>query len=238
MKKSDENQVINSIVELLNNIDYDLNFIYRGQSIDWPLIPSIARKSISEWGYETWYDLQNDLIRRFKKWSIPYVTQQPTNNVEWLVLAQHHGLPTSLLDWSTNCIKALFFSVEDESFDTQDGVLFAFDPTSWIYDISAHLKVTDREYPNNYEVFFPDAIDSRVVAQESCYTYYPMRNSKSRVKPLTEIKIFRNIKKLIIPAKAKRGCRIELSRLGITHMSMFPGLEGVSRTIKLNEEIF
>jgi len=51
---------------------------------------------------------------------------------EWLTLMQHYGLPTRLLDWTTNLLVALFFAVNDEK--NKDGAVFAFNPGSTLSD--------------------------------------------------------------------------------------------------------
>jgi hypothetical protein len=50
---------------------------------------------------------------------------------DWLVLMQHHGLPTRLLDWSTSILVAAFFAVHDPERMDRDGVLYALDPERW-----------------------------------------------------------------------------------------------------------
>lgn len=53
------------------------------------------------------------MLDQFKQRSIPYLKEHPANGFEWMFLAQHHRLPTRLLDWSTNALVALFFAAEN-----------------------------------------------------------------------------------------------------------------------------
>ena len=54
----------------------------------------------------------------------PYIDSVPTSAWNWLAIAQHHGLPTRLLDWSRNPLVAAFFAVERAHDD--DSVVYAF----------------------------------------------------------------------------------------------------------------
>ena len=83
--------------------------------------------------------------------------------------------------------------------------------------------------------FFPDHSNERLVAQESCFTIYPMPENTSRLRPLNKMMGQQGIKKLsmyIVPKKCKRHLRIELEKLGISHEAMFPSLDGVATSIR------
>lgn len=55
------------------------------------------------------------MLDLFKKKAEGYLQIEPRDNFEWLFLAQHYGLPTPLLDWSTDPLVALFFAMPKEN---------------------------------------------------------------------------------------------------------------------------
>tara|TARA_R110000868_G_C10959778_1_gene768395 strand:+ start:526 stop:1236 length:711 start_codon:yes stop_codon:yes gene_type:complete len=228
---------IDSIKDLINEIDLTVGSkMYRGQSnSEWSLIPSIARmhEALDDhgFGFSKWEDLEDYLLNHFKNYSAPFMDFNPSLDLEWLVHAQHHGLPTPLLDWSTNPLKALFFAVENPSEDKTDGALYEIQPRMW------HITYESIENHHGLVAFHPKQINSRVMAQEGCFTRFPYPDKLVPLPSLEEKDTFISneiytIKKYFIPKEIKANLRVELTKLGIHHQSMFPSLDGASTRIR------
>jgi len=96
--------------------------IFRGvTNKDHSLVPSIGRHNRKNTDNNI-LALEEALIAEFKRLSIPELDLLPNNDFEWMFLAQHYGLPTRLLDWSTNPLVALYFAVEKD--DDTDGAVY------------------------------------------------------------------------------------------------------------------
>ncbi len=77
--------------------------------------------------------LNQDALDRWIRTAAPVVPAWPQTSIEWLALAQHHGVHTSLLDWSLNPLVALYFATENNSDnpdrEDKDGSVWMLDTT-------------------------------------------------------------------------------------------------------------
>src|SRR5665647_120305 len=115
---------------------------YRGHADgkNWKLKPSIARildknKKFSLYSFSGWSGLEKNILNRFKRHAFPYLKTIPQSDIDWLVLGQHYGLPTRLLDWSENPLIALFFALS-EIFNSESHVWIIEPSYSWSEQMS------------------------------------------------------------------------------------------------------
>jgi len=100
-----------TLEQYLKQAEQPLSFLFRGvtRSDAHTLIPSVAR----DWKEDTFplLNLEERLLADFKRRALPWLTLfHPRNEWEWMMLAQHHGVPTRLLDWTKNPLTALFWN--------------------------------------------------------------------------------------------------------------------------------
>jgi hypothetical protein len=206
---------------------YDPQFtIFRGVTkVEYELITTLGRIKLKK-GNNLKLTEKN-IIRTFKERSIPFLTYKPTNDWEWLALAQHHGIPTRFLDWTRNPLVATYFAVNKENYG--DSAIYVLRKENTLVDTGLWKDPLNMGgLPLRY---IPNHVTERIIIQNGLFTFHPSEPEKPYIE--------KEMDKLIIPSKFRKRLKQELYRYGFHEASMFPGLDGLSSHIKwMNEDSY
>jgi len=231
---------------------------YRGQSRDLSPQPGILRPKfllscdndevkMHPAGQRLW-NKERTFNRQFRRMSSSLVPAR-LDIVSLYFLAQHHGLPTRLMDWTMNPLSALFFAASGSSED--DGVIFVMNPK----DLGSFAEMRDSKVEDVIKAVFddrsvpfestiipllPDLYAGRMLQQSSCFTLHtpPLWLNDQTLSLQDEATYsvtptaITNVTKYVVPKEAKLTVRLMLRRLGITDATLFPDLEHVASEIK------
>lgn len=221
IKKLEE--FIRNIVKVNN--DELLTFLFRGQAKDWPLHPKILRYS----------NLPNDaiilaekyLFDEFKRKSLAFLEYQPDNDLEYLVIAQHFGLETRLLDWSENALTALWFALYNST-SNDDAVVWQYMSFNLLSNYISHGNNINPFDVKGVKFFKPPYIDKRIVNQNSILSIHELKNEKIENIPLNDDKLYNDkLVKYIVPNIFKNSILHDLSLCGINFSTVYPDLGGL-----------
>ena len=187
---------------------------------DWSLLSAAGRTGRQD------RDFERKMLAEFKRRATAHLAQAPTSDFEWLALAQHHGLPTRLLDWSSNPYVALYFAAFKHL--DRDGRFIALYAPTKISDQTLDT-VSPFAYRRHLGKYLPTTITPRIAAQEGCFTIHhdiatPLRQDYlDRWRP--DWRIHDDI---VLPAARKEQILYSLYRAGIHQESLFPGVDGLA----------
>ena len=180
------------------------------------LIPSLFRRR--EAG--NFQMLEDSLLWLFKTHAAPHLRVSPPSDLAWIVIGQHHGLPTRLLDWSLSPLVALYFAVNSKP--ESDGAVYSYDVFMFRKEENIDLKQLDE-----IVAFIPSHSSRRVTAQSGQFTVHPFSAPE-----LDNDRIV----KYIVPSKLKAPLRRKLAKYGVHEANLFPDLDGLSAYLKWLKE--
>jgi hypothetical protein len=216
------------------------DFIFRGQPVDEKLLPKLGRPSLRlKKGKKTLRQMEQLIILEFDRVGRPMAKLKPENLWDLLALAQHHGLPTRLLDWTYNALAALWFAVKKPPEKTdgrnRDGVVWLLmtQPGDFVdFSLKPSLSRKTSEDPfdgPSTRIFRSSVIDDRMAAQAGLFTVHKLLKKKKKFIELEKNSLFsKRLWKFEVPANRFWVLRRQLNACGANYMSMFPDLDGLS----------
>lgn len=262
---------VGSLGALINEVlgsDYDRASWFRGQGCDsHQLLPSLVRRMNSAAGsaevpFSNVLETENRLLTRFKQRSLPYWTtdsMRPDAAWEYLFAMQHYGVPTRLLDWTTNLLVAVYFSLQHDRKRCTCGneckpTVFVLRPlllNSRNPRLEAHpegiFATSDEELkswaPGTNGITVPPwpvslhgtHNTSRILAQQGNFTVMGSKVAALEDSPAVTNNDGQQTLIRYCLAGDPRQALADLSKIGISQATVFPDLEGVSRTIASEE---
>ncbi|MBQ7446173.1 MAG: FRG domain-containing protein [Clostridia bacterium] len=200
--------------------------------------------------------LEPAILNNFKKYAV--IDDPSVEQSVWMqmILGQHYGLPTRLLDWSHSALVALHFAATEADMDKMedhDCAVWRIDmteihsllppryqkalseSTTSIFSVKTLSSVTEslEQYDmdmrgDSMVVVEPPSIEQRIVNQYSFLSIVPM--GMPDVEQFLDDKTSNTVK-YVIDGKLRWRLRDMLDQLNISERIVYPGLEGLSSWI-------
>jgi hypothetical protein len=223
-------------------------WVFRGQSdAVWPVETGLMKLAGAD------PRIERHLLRNFVKYATERVVERDSV-WHWLSLAQHHGLPTRLLDWTYSPLVGMHFATWRPECAGLDGAVYAVNleaasallperlrqalaregansfTTSMLADVARSLEEFDGMSAEPFLLFFePPSLTERIVNQ---YALFSVMSS-----PVTGLDAWFAThpslsRKVVIPTALKDEVRDKLDQCNVTERVLFPGLDGLSRWLR------
>ncbi len=232
-----------------NLLRFRSHYAYKGLSdANYSLTTSLMRLG------GDYHRVEKHVLRNFRKYAQrdSMASDQLWN---WLALAQHHGLPTRLLDWTYSPFVALHFATVKLTDRDRDSVVWCVDYVRahsmlpkklqqvleeegsdvWTSEmLDKHIpswEALERAGGRDDVLLFlePPSIDERIINQ---YAMFSVLSSATRAVDDWLLDHPDLVKRVVIPAKLRWEVRDKLDQANINERVLFPGLDGLSSWLR------
>jgi hypothetical protein len=233
---------------------------FRGHSKTYGALTPTVYRTPPTWergGYREYW-----LAERFRLRAASVHSNLPPwdDHLRWLLLMQHHGLPTRLLDWTENILVALYFALRDS---LDDGEIWCVRPDRinnlsgyWLHSadhpiikyLAAEVFLTGPDEKRDFKrqlklqdvdtsrpvAFLPPLAFPRMSAQSSRFTVHPNPEpgGSNTIEKLLNGQ--HEIIRYLVPGECKKTLSSDLTALGVTAETLFCSLDSLSETIRID----
>ena len=232
---------------------YRSSYLYRGvPNSSYHLVTSLKRNCKHKQ-----FELENCILRNFAKYAENEDPRISESVWRKLIIGQHHGLPTRMLDWTYSPLVGLHFATSGEdmsNMEKHDGVVWRInieeqnallpkeyqqvlnDERAYLFTIDMIERVAKslEEYDsdmngNSFILMEPPSIDQRIISQYSYFSIIP--------KGMDDIEQFLDHNtvdtvKYVIDKSIRWNVRDMLDQMNLNERTVYPGLDGLSAWLK------
>jgi hypothetical protein len=210
----------------------NLGWVFRGQSQPWPLMTSFHRtnrRDLKRYMLEDLPRLHHALSARTKHL---FNLDNPIELGAFFNLAQHHGFPTPLLDWTRSPFVAAFFAYKDTNPDQKESIrIYAFDRALYQQNYEQHTNLTFvKPHFSNLDTL---AIENeRAIPQQGVLTLTNLEDIERYIQGKQESDGHTYLYAFDLPASEAKNAISDLRLMGITKASLFPGIESICAELR------
>jgi hypothetical protein len=162
----------------------------------------------------------------------------PLQNAAFLNMVQHHGYPTPLLDWTYSPFVAAYFAYHrvrkpdvHKAKDDEKVRIFPFDAKEWRSSFLQILNVSVRW--QHFSLVEPISIENeRLIPQQALSSFTTVDDIESYI-AAKEADVHKQFLQVIDLPLSERDLVVrELTLMGVTAGSLFPGIDGTCEELR------